>query len=57
MYDDSIERKYEKAFKQAGYLLPGFATNARHEMAQMVEVIARSNENINDIYLQIRMYL
>lgn len=49
MSDDSLERKYEKAFEQAGYLHQGFASNARKEMAQMVEVIARGNENINTI--------
>lgn len=49
MSDDSIERKYEKAFEQAGYLQPGFSVNARHEMAQMVEAIAKANKNINDI--------
>ena len=46
MYDDSVEKKYEKAFEQVGYLQPGFAANAKREMAQMVEVIAKGNKNI-----------
>lgn len=49
MSDNSIERKYEKAFEQAGYLQPGFASNARQEMARMVEVIAKGNKNIDTI--------
>ncbi len=49
MYDDSVEKKYEKAFEQAGYLQPGFAANAKREMAQMVEIMARSHENMDSI--------
>lgn len=49
MSDDSVEKKYERAFEQAAHLQPVFAVNARHEMAQMVEAIAKAQKNINDI--------
>lgn len=49
MSDDSVERRFEKGLEQAGYLQPGFAVNARHEMALMVEAIAKAQKNINDI--------
>lgn len=49
MSEQSIEKKYEKAFEQAASLHPVFPNAAREQMAQMVEVIARGNENINNI--------
>ncbi|MDL2216202.1 hypothetical protein LJB81_00545 [Desulfovibrio sp. OttesenSCG-928-M14] len=46
MGKQSIEGKYEKAFEQAASLHPIFPNAAREQMAQMVEVIAKGNENI-----------
>ena len=46
---DMIDRKYERAFEQAASVHPIFATAAKEQMAQMVEVIARGNEHINKI--------
>ena len=43
MSEQSIEKKYEKAFEQAASLHPVFPNAAREQMAQMVEVIARGN--------------
>lgn len=45
-YMDSIEKKYEKAFEQLASIQPIFPENAKRQMAQMVEIIARANENI-----------
>ena len=49
MDEQSIEKKYEKAFVQAASLHPVFPNAAREQMAQMVEVITRGNDNINNI--------
>lgn len=49
MTKESVEKKYEIAFEQAAALQPIFPEAAKREMAQMVEVIARGNENINAI--------
>ncbi|MBD5416539.1 MAG: hypothetical protein HDR50_02470 [Desulfovibrio sp.] len=46
MTKESLEKKYEIAFEQAAALQPIFPEAAKREMAQMVEVIARGNENI-----------
>lgn len=43
---DSIEQKYEKAFEQVASIQPIFPENAKRQMAEMVEIIARSNKNI-----------
>lgn len=49
MSDESIDKKYDQAFAQAGYLHPCFGSSARREMAQMVDIIARGNEHIDAI--------
>lgn len=49
MSKQSIEKRYEKAFEQVASLHPVFPNTAREQMAHMVEVIARGNENINNI--------
>lgn len=46
MTKESLEKKYERAFEQAAALQPIFPEAAKREMAQMVEVIARGNKNI-----------
>ena len=49
MREESIERRYERAFEQVSALNPVFPSAAREQMAQMVETIARANENIDKI--------
>lgn len=49
MKDDNIENKFERVFTQIPSLHPLFPASARRQMAQMVEAISRSNENINNI--------
>lgn len=47
MSGDSIEKRYERAFEQTVSLQPVFPEAAKREMARMVEVMARAEENIN----------
>ncbi len=49
MSEERIERRYERAFEQASALNPVFPAAAREQMAQMVETIARSQQQISDI--------
>lgn len=42
----SIEEKYEKAFEQVASVHPIFPEQAKRQMAEMVEIIARGNANI-----------
>lgn len=42
----SIEKKFEEAFQQAVALQPIFPEMAKRQMAEMVEIIARSNRHI-----------
>ena len=47
MSEDCIEKRYERAFEQTVSLQPVFPEAAKREMARMVEVMARAEENIN----------
>lgn len=49
MEDKPIEKQYEKAFEQAASLHPMFPASAKKQMAQMVEAIAKGNNNIDMI--------
>ena len=49
MSNDNNDRNRDKAITQAAHLHPMFGDNARQQMAQMVETIARSNEHIDAI--------
>lgn len=44
--NEKIEKKFEKAFSQLGETNPVFPMQAKRQMADMVEQIARANENI-----------
>ena len=44
--DERIEKKYEKAFSQAGEVNPYFPVNAKIEMAQMIEQGIRTDNNV-----------
>jgi hypothetical protein len=48
-FDDSIERKYERAFAQLGEVSPVFPAEAKDEMARMIEQIVRTDEHLADI--------
>lgn len=43
---ETIEKKYEKAFEQLASIQPIFPEQAKRQMAEMVEIIAKSNEHI-----------
>ncbi len=47
--NERIEHKYEKCFSQLGEVQTIFPTNAKLQMAQMVEQIARTDKNLSDI--------
>jgi hypothetical protein len=49
MAEESIERKYEKAFEQAASLHPVFPSSARQQMARMVEASLTGNAHIDKI--------
>jgi hypothetical protein len=51
MREESIERKYEKAFSQASAVNPVFPYAAKQQMAKMVEICATGNKHI-DLRLQ-----
>ena len=44
---EKIDKKFEDAFRRAGYTSPVFTHAAKQQMGKMVEQIARSNENYN----------
>lgn len=43
---ETVEKKYEKAFEQLASIQPIFPEQAKRQMAEMVEIIAKSNEHI-----------
>jgi hypothetical protein len=47
--DDSIERKYERAFAQLGETNAVFPAQAKDEMARMIEQIVRTDEHLANI--------
>lgn len=49
MPSNRVEKKYEKAFSQLGEVQTIFPANAKFEMAQMVEQIAKTDQNLADI--------
>lgn len=43
------ENKYNMAFEQIAHLQPIFPEEAKRQMAELIEVIVKSNENIDSI--------